>query len=95
MELEIIKSEKNYVEIQVIGDDYGIAASVKEMLLEDKDIEFAAYRMDHPQIGKPVLMVRTKEGNPVSAIKYAVKKLKKQATEFKDAIKEAKKPKKS
>lgn len=95
MELEIVKSEKNYVEIMVLGDDYGIANSVKEMLLEDKDIEFAAYRLDHPQVGKPVLMVRTKEGNPIAAIKYAVKKLKKQASDFKDAIKEAKKPKKS
>ena len=95
MEIEIVKSEKNYVEIIVRGDDYGIANAVKEMLLEDKDIEFAAYRMDHPQVGKPTLMVRTKEGNPISAVKYAIKKLKKQAADFKDAIKDAKKPKKS
>ena len=40
-------------------------------------------------------MVRTKEGNPISAVKYAIKKLKKQAADFKDAIKDAKKPKKS
>lgn len=95
MELEILKSEKNYVEILVKGDDYGIANAVKEMLLEDKDIEFAAYRVDHPQVGKPVLMVRTKEGNPISAIKYTLKKLKKLSSDFKDSIKEAKKPKKS
>ena len=95
MEIEIVKSEKNYVEIIVRGDDYGVANAVKELLLEDKDIEFAAYRVDHPQVGKPVLMVRTKDGNPINAVKYALKKLKKQATEFKDAIKDAKKPRKS
>ncbi|MCX6769328.1 MAG: DNA-directed RNA polymerase subunit L [Candidatus Micrarchaeota archaeon] len=95
MDIEIVKSEKNYVEIQVLGDDYGVAAAIKELLLDDKDVEFAAYRVDHPQIGKPILMVRTKEGNPISSIKYAIKKLRKQATDFKDAIKEAKKPKKS
>ena len=95
MEIEVIKSEKNYLELRVTGDDYGVANAVKELLLEDKDIEFAAYRMDHPQVGKPVLMVRTKEGNPISAIKYALKKIKKQASDFKDAIKDAKKPRKS
>ena len=95
MEIEVSKSEKNYIEIIVRGDEFGVANAVKEILLEDKDVEFAAYRMDHPQVGTPILMVRTKEGSPLSAVKYAIKKLKKQATDFKDAIKEAKKPKKS
>jgi DNA-directed RNA polymerase subunit L len=95
MEIEILKSEKNYIEIAVKGDEYGIASAVKDLLLEDKDIEFAAYRIDHPLVGKPTLMVRTKEGNPLNAVKYALKKLKKNASDFKDAIKEAKKPKKS
>jgi DNA-directed RNA polymerase subunit L len=45
-------------------------------------------------VGSPVLMVRMKKGNPVSAVRTAVKKLKKQASDFKDALASAKKPKK-
>lgn len=91
MELEVIKNEKDYLEIVLKGEDYGFATSLKEILLEDSDVEFAACRMDHPQNAAPVLMVRTKGESPFSALKTAVKKLKKQAEDFKDALKFAKK----
>ena len=94
MEIEIIKNEKDYLELVLKGEEYGIANTLKELLLEDEKVEFAAYRMDHPVIASPVLMIRTSEGTPLAALKSAVKKLKKQATEFRDALKEAKKPKK-
>lgn len=94
MELEIIKSEKDYVEIALKGEEYGLANMLKELLLEDSKVEFAAYRMDHPVVASPVLAVRVSEGSPLSAIKSAVKKLRKQAADFRDALKEAKKPKK-
>ncbi len=93
MELEIVKSEKEYLEIVLKGEDYGFATSIKEILLEDEDVEFAACRMDHPQNAAPVLMIRTKGDDPFSALKTAIKKLKKQADDFKDALKFAKKSK--
>ncbi len=94
MEIEVIKNEKQYLEIAIKGDETSIANALKELLLEDKKVEFAAYRMDHPQVASPVLMVRVKEGNALSTLKAAVKKLKKHATDFKSSIKSAKKPKK-
>lgn len=94
MEIEILKSEKDYLEVAIKGEDIGFINAVKEQLFEDSDVEFAAYRLDHPIVGAPVLMVRMKKGNPVSAVRTAVKKLKKQASDFKDALSSAKKPKK-
>ena len=94
MEIEIIKNEKDYLELTLKGEEYGIANMLKELLLDDEKVEFAAYRMDHPVIASPVLVIRTKEGTPLAALKSADKKLKKQATDFSDALKEAKKPKK-
>ena len=94
MEIEIIKNEKDYLELTLKGEEYGIANMLKELLLDYEKVEFAAYRMDHPVIASPVLVIRTKEGTPIAALKSAVKKLKKQATDFRDALKEAKKPKK-
>lgn len=93
MEIEIIKNEKDYIEVAIRGEDVGFVNAIKELLLEDKGTEFAAYRLDHPVLACPVLMLRTKEGNALSALKFAVKKLKKQAVEFKEALKDAKKPK--
>lgn len=94
MELEIKKNEKDYLELEIKGEDYGFANSLKDLLFEDKDVEFAACRRDHPQAANPVLMIRTKKGSPLFALKSAVKKLKKQATDFKDELKSVKKPKK-
>jgi DNA-directed RNA polymerase subunit L len=94
MDIEIIKSEKDYAEIAIKGEDIGFINAIKELLFEDDDVEFAAYRLDHPVVGAPVLMVRMKKGSPVSALRTAVKKLKKQASDFKDALSNAKKMKK-
>lgn len=92
MEIEVIKNEKEYAEIELKGEEAGIANALVEILLEEKGVEFAAYRLDHPQAASPVLMVRTDGGSALTAVKQAVKKLKKQAEEFKDALKDAKKP---
>ena len=94
MEIAVLKSDKESIEIELKGEDAGIANALVEILLEDPDVEFAAYKLDHPQVGSPVLVVRVKDGSPLSAVKAAVKKLKKQAGEFKDALKDAKKPRK-
>ena len=94
MDIEIIKNEKDYVEVAIKGEDLGFINAIKELLFEDDDVEFAAYRLDHPIVASPVLMVRMKKGSPVSALRTAVKKLKKQASDFKDALSNAKKVKK-
>ena len=94
MDVEVIKNEKDYLEIAIKGEDIGFINAVKELLFDDVDVEFAAYRLDHPIVASPVLMVRMKKGNAVSAVRTAVKKLKKQASEFKDALDNAKKVKK-
>jgi len=94
MEIEILKSEKDYLEVSIKGEDIGFINAIKELLFDDSDVEFAAYRLDHPIVASPVLMVRMKKGSPISAVRTAVKKLKKQASDFKDALDNAKKSKK-
>ena len=94
MEIAVLKSDKESIEIELKGEDAGMANALVEILLEDPSVEFAAYKLEHPQVASPVLVVRVKDGNPLSAVKAAVKKLKKQAAEFKDALKDAKKPRK-
>ncbi len=96
MEIEVIKNEREYLEVALTGADVeiGFPNALKEILLEDKDVEFAACRQDHPLVAPPVLMVRVSEGTALSALRSAIKKLRKQAADFKDAVKDAKKPKK-
>ena len=91
MNLKIRASEPNYVEIELVGEDISFANTIKEMLLKDSDVEFAACRMDHPQVGNPIIHVRTKKKDPLPLIKDAVKEMKKDVSEFKASMKEKKK----
>jgi len=93
MEIEILKKEKDYMEIEFKNEDQSFVAALKEILLEDKNVEFAASKKDHPLISNNVLIIRTSEGSPMVALKSAIKKLKKEISDFKTSLKEAKKTK--
>jgi len=92
MDIKVLAQEENYIELELTDEEQGFANALRELLINDKNVEFAAYRVDHPQLSPPRLMVRTKSGSPLAAIKDAVKKLKKFSSEFNDEIKSAKKP---
>ncbi len=94
MDIEILKNEKDYLEVTIKGEDIGFINAIKELLFDDPDVAFAAYRLDHPIVASPVLIVRMKKGSALSAVRTAVKKLKKQASDFKDALASAKKTRK-
>jgi len=93
MKINPIKIEPNYVEIQLEGEDIGIAGAIKEILVEYKDVEFCAAKMDHPQVGHPVIILRTKTKNALEMLIDAAEKVGKEAEDFKDALKAAKKTK--
>lgn len=93
MKVNAKKIEPNYVEVQFEGEDIGMANCVKEVLLEYKDVEFCSAKMDHPQVGHPVIILRTKTKNALEMLIDAVEKVGKNAEEFKDALKASKKAK--
>ena len=43
--------------------DEGFLSLVKKYLWEDKATEMAGYKIDHPEVGKPVFILRTKGKN--------------------------------
>lgn len=93
MNLDVKKLEKNYIEIALVDEDISLADSLREIVTNDKDVEFASARLEHPQIGHPVLAIRTKTKDPIDLLIDAAAKLKIEADEFKDALKAAKKTK--
>jgi DNA-directed RNA polymerase subunit L len=91
MNLKMRASEPNYVEIELVGEDISFANTIKEILIKDSDVEFAACKQEHPQVGHPVIYVRTKKKSPLPLIKDALKEMKKEAADFKASMKEKKK----
>ena len=78
MEIEIIKQEKNEIELKVNNIT---VAEILRVYLNNNDVEFAAWRREHPS--KPVIMriessgktVKKEVSEAVSAIKKDLNKI--------------------
>ena len=72
MSLEIVKSEKNFLELKFTGDAHTILNIIKKKLLEDKNVVFSGYNKPHPLIDESVLVIRTKTGDPKKVLKNSI-----------------------
>jgi len=91
MKVEIKSEGSNYVEITMRGEDISLPNALREILVDEASVEFVSCVQDHPQVGAPKLVVRTKgKTSALWAVKDALKKLKKEVNEFKSELKEHK-----
>ena len=67
MELEILKQDKESIEVQL--DNLTLVEILRVYLNKDSEVKFAAWKREHPT-KKPILSVKAK--NPKKAIKDAV-----------------------
>jgi DNA-directed RNA polymerase subunit L len=86
MEINIIKDEKNELELQI--DNQTIAELIREYLNKDSHVTLGVWKKEH--YSKPLLLRITSEGKSAKkalqdAINHAEKDLAKYAAEFKKA----------
>jgi DNA-directed RNA polymerase subunit L len=91
--MKVIKDTKNELEIEITGESHTLCNALRKTLMEDKDVEAAAYIMEHPIIGEPKLYIRAK--NPKKSLEKAAKTIKSRCDEFKKGISTPKKTKKT
>lgn len=60
MEVEILKEEKDALQLTFSETDQGLLNMVKEALWKQSGVEIAAFKLDHPEISKPVFVLKTK-----------------------------------
>jgi len=84
MKLNLIKEEDKELVIEFDTSDFTIPDLIADQLLEDSNIEFAGVSKDHPETGKPVLVIKGKK-NPRSSLADAIEKLDKSFGEIKIA----------
>ena len=75
VEVKVETKEKNHVEITFVDDDLAMAKAIREELLQDSDVEFAGVVKEHPEVGHPKLVIRTKKGNPLKLVAKAAEKV--------------------
>ena len=91
MEVNILNSDKKTLEFEMVGVEYTLPQLLAYLLNKDKDVEFAAYKLDHIINAKPRIIVKTKKGNPFDLVVEKLEELKEQAANFRKQFKEASK----
>ncbi|MBM3233315.1 hypothetical protein FJZ18_04075 [Candidatus Pacearchaeota archaeon] len=81
MNIEIVSSEKNEVELKI---DNLTVAEILRAYLNEQDVEFAAWRREHPS--KP-LIFKIKSPNVKKSVSGAISALKKDCNQLLDAVK--------
>jgi len=67
MNVQIIKEEKDFLEVKLAGEDLGLANMVAQELVSSGAAEFAYAALDHPITANPVIRVRAKDGQKAIA----------------------------
>jgi DNA-directed RNA polymerase subunit L len=74
LNLKYIVEEKNHIEFELEGEEYSIPSVLKDILLEDPDVEFATYILGHPSRDPPKIVIKTKKKDAKKVLKEAIKK---------------------
>lgn len=82
MDIKVLEDKENRMVVELTSEDHTFANLIRKLLWEDKDVDSAAYRIEHPLVGKPQLMVVTKKGEPRKALIKAAERMKEISKDF-------------
>lgn len=86
--IKILNKTATEIEFEIEDESHGVCNALRHILMQDEDVEYAVYNIDHPLTGKPIMTIKTKEGNPKDALKRAAEELKAESESFKQLIEE-------
>ena len=87
MEVKFLEEDKNFLRVEIKGEDHTLANYLRKELWQDSDVKVAGYNIEHPLASSPILVIETKKSDPKKALQGAVERLAKKNSEL---IKEVK-----
>lgn len=91
MEVNILNSDKKTLELELVGVDHSVSQLLAESLNSDKDVEFAAYKINHSAVSRHQFIVKTKKGDPFDLVVGKLEQLIEQVADFCKQFKDASK----
>jgi len=67
--IKIVKNEGNEIWLEFQSGDLTIPDLIANTLVGRSNVEFAGVRKDHPEVGKPMLVVKTKRNAKEELVK--------------------------
>lgn len=81
--MRVIKRTENHLELEIEGEDHTLCTLLKKALLNDENVVFAGYKIDHPLLSNPKIYITTNQGlPPEDALRGAIERLKGTLTEI-------------
>jgi len=87
LEIEVLKKEKNLLEFKIKGERHALSNLLKTKLLEEKEAEFVAYKLEHPMDQDSVFVLRTKTKDPKKVLIDTLTDIQKDLNEFSKELK--------
>jgi len=76
MEVKILEESKERLKIEIIGEDHTLGNVLSKELWNDKSVKVSGYKVDHPLMGNPILLVES-DKDAKKALFEAVERVKK------------------
>ncbi len=87
MKVKVIEDNKNKLVLEIRGEGHAFCNALKKELWNDKHVKTAAYKIEHPLVGIPTMIVETDgKETPKKALTEAAKRLGKLADNFKTSF---------
>ncbi len=83
MEIKILKDEEQEISFELIGADQSLPQLIVEKLNADKSVEFAAFKVEHPILASPIIIVKTKKEKAKDVVITALKLVAQDMEDFK------------
>ena len=84
---EILDDNTLELTFRINDESHGVCNALRHVLMQNPDVEYAVYNIDHPLTGKPEMTIRTKRGKrPKAVLKKAAEELKEQSNDFKELL---------
>ncbi len=89
MEIDVLTDSKNEAEFVIKGERHTLPNLLREALLKDSKVEFAAYKLNHPMDSDCVFIVKTSGKSPKKALQDALEKIDAEIEDFSSNLKKA------
>ena len=87
MEVKVLEEKKNKLILEIKGEGHAFCNALKKELWNDSHVKAAAYKIAHPLVGIPKMIVETDgKETPKKALTEAAKRLSKEIDKFKTAF---------
>lgn len=88
MEIEVLEQEDNRIKFALQGAGHTFCNNFKHELYAEDDIDYAAYKVDHPLVSTPTFMIqKSSKKKFATVLKQAATRIKEQNSEIVKAVK--------